>query len=67
MNDFPAFTFSTVAHIVCELGAAGRLGEHIAQRFPTARRALLVTDPGFLKTGLVDAPAASLQLSLIHI
>ena len=55
------FAFSTVSHIVSELGAAARLGEHIAQRFPNARRALLVTDPGFLKTGLVDAPAASLQ------
>ncbi|GJJ02508.1 alcohol dehydrogenase [Duganella rhizosphaerae] len=61
MTDFPAFAFSTVAHIVSELGAAGRLGEHIAQRFPTARRALLVTDPGFLATGLVEAPAASLR------
>jgi hypothetical protein len=55
------FAFSTVAHIVSELGAAKRLGEHIAQRFPDARRALLVTDPGFLRTGLVDVPAASLR------
>jgi alcohol dehydrogenase len=61
MTDFPAFAFSTVAHIVSEMGAAGRLGEHIAQRFPGARRALLVTDPGFLKTGLVNAPAVSLR------
>jgi alcohol dehydrogenase len=61
MTDFPAFSFSTVAHIVSELGAAARLGEHIAQRFPHARRALLVTDPGFLKTGLVDVPAARLR------
>jgi alcohol dehydrogenase len=61
MTDFPAFAFSTVANIISELGAAGRLGEHIAERFPNARRALLVTDPGFLKTGLVDAPAASLR------
>jgi alcohol dehydrogenase len=61
MTDFPAFSFSTVAHIVSELGAAARLGEHIAQRFPDARRALLVTDPGFLKTGLVDVPAARLR------
>jgi len=57
------FAFSTVAHIVSELGASKRLGEHIAQRFPDARRALLVTDPGFLRTGLVDVPAASLQAS----
>lgn len=55
------FAFSTVAHIVSELGAAKHLGEHIVQRFPDARRALLVTDPGFLRTGLVDVPAASLQ------
>lgn len=61
MTDFPAFSFSTVPHIVSESGAAGRLAEHIAQRFPDARRALLVTDPGFLRTGLVDAPAASLR------
>ncbi|MYM22908.1 iron-containing alcohol dehydrogenase [Duganella sp. FT135W] len=55
------FAFSTVSQIVSELGAAKRLGEHVAQRFPDARRALLVTDPGFLRTGLVDVPAASLQ------
>jgi alcohol dehydrogenase len=55
------FAFSTVAHIVSELGASKRLGEHVSQRFPDARRALLVTDPGFLRTGLVDVPAASLQ------
>jgi alcohol dehydrogenase len=67
MNDFPAFSFSTVAHIVSELGAANKLGEHIAQRFPTVKRALLVTDPGFLKTGLVDAPAASLRTAGIEV
>ena len=67
MNDFPAFTFSTVAHIVSELGAAAKLGEHIAQRFPAAKRALLVTDPGFLKTGLVDAPATSLRTAGIDV
>src|SRR5471032_178169 len=61
MSDYPAFAFSTVPHIICQLGAARNLGEHIDQRFPGVRRALLVTDPGFLKTGLVDAPAASLR------
>ena len=67
MNDFPAFTFSTVAYIVSELGAAAKLGEHIAQRFPAVKRALLVTDPGFLKTGLVDAPVASLRAAGIDV
>jgi len=61
MTDFSAFAFSTVLHIVSELGAAARLGEHIALRFPNVRRPLLVTDPGFLKTGLVDTPLQSLS------
>jgi alcohol dehydrogenase len=67
MNDFPAFAFSTVAHIVSELGAARKLGEHVRARFPSAQRALLVTDPGFLKTGLVQAPADSLAAAGFHV
>lgn len=67
MNDFPAFAFSTVAHIVSELGAAGKLGAHVAQRFPNVRRALLVTDPGFLATGLVDAPSRSLEAANVAV
>ena len=67
MHDFPAFAFSTVPHIVSELGAAARLGEHINLRFPAVRRALLVTDPGFLKTGLVEAPLASLRVANIEV
>lgn len=55
------FTFSTVPHLVSESGSAASLGAHVAQRFPQVRRAMIVTDPGFLKTGLVDAPARSLQ------
>ncbi|MFM9435523.1 alcohol dehydrogenase class IV [Janthinobacterium sp. CG_23.3] len=61
MNRFPAFAFSTVAHIVSELGAARQLGMHLASRFPAVRRALLVTDAGFLATGLVAAPLHSLE------
>lgn len=67
MTDFPAFAFSTVPHIVSELGAAKQLGEHIGQRFPSARRPLLVTDPGFLKTGLVDEPLRSLQAAGLEV
>lgn len=61
MDTFNAFAFSTVPHILCELGAAKRLGVLIKQHFPNARHALIVTDAGFLKTGLVDAPAASIK------
>lgn len=64
-----AFSFSTVPHLVSAPGAAADLGQHVATRFPAVRRAMLVTDPGFLKTGLVAAPAASMEKAgmLVHV
>lgn len=56
-----SFAFSTVPHIVSEIGAAKNIGTLVSQQFPHARRALIVTDAGFLKTGLVDGPIASLR------
>jgi alcohol dehydrogenase len=61
MTPDPAFNFSTVAHIVSEPGSAARLGQLVADRFPHARRVLLVTDTGFLRTGLAEAPRQSLE------
>ncbi|HJV86678.1 MAG TPA: iron-containing alcohol dehydrogenase [Noviherbaspirillum sp.] len=58
---FSPFSFSTVPHVVSEPGAAKRIGSYVQQHFPNARRALIVTDNGFLKTGLVDAPIAALK------
>jgi alcohol dehydrogenase len=55
------FTFSTVPNIVCEIGSAKRLGEFVRQQFSAARHALLVTDAGLLKTGMLDTPLASLK------
>ena len=66
MHDIPAFAFSTVPQIISQPGATRQLGELLSQRFPDARRALLVTDPGFLKTGLIDGPLASLQAAGLH-
>jgi alcohol dehydrogenase len=57
----PAFSFSTVPSIVSEPGASLHLGQLVAERFPGLRRVLLVTDPGFLRTGLAEAPRASLE------
>jgi alcohol dehydrogenase len=57
----PAFSFSTVSSIVSEPGAALRLGTLVAERFPGVKRVLVVTDPGFLRTGLADPPRASLE------
>jgi alcohol dehydrogenase class IV len=67
MDTFNALSFSTVPHIVCELGAAQRLGQLAALHFPSARHALLVTDGGFLKTGLVDGPIADLRAANIAV
>jgi alcohol dehydrogenase class IV len=58
---FNPFSFSSVPHIICELGAVKRLGMLAVQHFPESRRALIVTDAGFLKTGLVTAPADALR------
>lgn len=55
------FSFSTVPNLVSESGASAKLGSLVAQHFPTARQAMVVTDPGFLRTGLVEDPAQSLR------
>jgi len=55
-----AFAFNTVASIVSEPGAAARLGQLIAERFTESRRVLIVTDAGFLRTGLLEPARASL-------
>ncbi len=56
-----AFAFSTVPSILSEPGATRRLGELIAERFPGVRRPFIVTDAGFLRTGLLDLPRLSLE------
>ncbi|KQQ88644.1 iron-containing alcohol dehydrogenase [Massilia sp. Leaf139] len=55
-----AFAFNTVASIVSEPGAAARLGPLVAERFTSARNILIVTDAGFLRTGLLEPGRASL-------
>ncbi len=54
------FIFSTVPHIVCEPGASRRIGELVLEHFSNVAKALVVTDAGFLKTGLVEPVCASL-------
>lgn len=56
-----SFTFSTVPNLICRTGACDQLGQTITAQFPHVRRVLIVTDPGFLATGLVNAPASSLE------
>jgi alcohol dehydrogenase class IV len=56
-----SFAFQTVAHIISEIGATNRLGEILSQHFPLTRHVLLVTDAGFLQTGLTDRIAESIR------
>jgi alcohol dehydrogenase len=61
MNEHPPFAFATVPQLISEPGSSAHIGKYIAARFPRARRALIVTDPGFLRTGLVEAPRRSIE------
>jgi alcohol dehydrogenase len=61
MTTIAPFSFSTVPHLISQPGAAAQLGQHVRTHFPHARRAMIVTDPGFLRTGLVDLPARDLE------
>jgi alcohol dehydrogenase len=61
MDASQGFNFCTVGQIVSEPGAAAQLGRLVVERFPGVRRALLVTDAGFLRTGLVDIPKQDLE------
>ena len=67
MQTFNAFSFNTVPRLVCEIGAAAKLGQLIRDNFQGSRHALIVTDPGFLKTGQVDPAAASLKAADIQV
>ena len=62
-----AFAFTTVANIVSEAGASGRLGQLALAHCPVARRALLVTDAGFMRTGLLDGPRLDLERQGIEV
>ena len=61
MSSIPSFSFTTVSSLVSEAGAASRLGPLVAERFPQVRQVLIVTDTGFLRTGLIETPRISLE------
>ncbi|MBP7567151.1 MAG: iron-containing alcohol dehydrogenase [Burkholderiaceae bacterium] len=57
------FHFETTPRIVCERGAALRL----ASLLPCCRRAFVVTDPGLVRAGLVQAPVDALVEAGLHV
>ena len=61
------FAFSTVPHVLSQTGAASVLATLLAPHFPAVRSALIVTDAGFLRTGLIEAPVSSLRAAGIHV
>ena len=61
----PSFHFETTPRIVCERGAALRLARIL--QAGGHRRAFLVTDPGLVAAGLIDAPAAALRAAGLHV
>ena len=67
MSTLTAFSFATVPTILSAPGAAKGLGPELRARFPTLRRVLVVTDQGVLRTGLADAPIASLTQAMFHV
>ncbi|XAH25888.1 iron-containing alcohol dehydrogenase [Xylophilus sp. GW821-FHT01B05] len=56
------FSFQTVPQIVMQSGVAARLGELLAQRYPS-RRACVITDAFLHKSGLLAPALASLRAS----
>jgi alcohol dehydrogenase len=70
MNKEPymyAFNFHTVPRLVCESGSTAKLGQLVREYFQGVHHALIVTDPGFLKTGQVDPAVASLKSADIQV
>ncbi len=58
MNDFD---FRTVPYLISQAGSAAVLGDIVKEYYPQIRQVLIVTDPGFLATGLVTPGITNLE------
>jgi len=67
MEPMTSFSFATVPTIHCAPGATKELGRELRAQFPDVRRVFLVTDQGLLRTGLADAPIASMSAAMFHV
>jgi len=67
MDLMTSFSFSTVPTILSAPRATKDLGQELRLRYPNIRRVLLVTDQGFLRTGLAEAPLESLKAAMFHV
>ena len=55
------FTFNTVSSLHCASGSTRELGGLLTSHFAQVKRVLIVTDAGFLRTGLLEVPIESLK------
>ncbi|MDX3906438.1 MAG: iron-containing alcohol dehydrogenase [Pigmentiphaga sp.] len=60
-----SFQFETPPRIICEQGAALKLADLL--QAGGQRRAFVVTDPGLVRAGLVDAPVAAMRQAGLHV
>ena len=67
MNTQAAFSFTTVPTILSAPGATSTLGNELRARFPEVRSVLLISDQGFIRTGLAEAPLSSLREAMFHV
>ncbi|MDO8652543.1 MAG: iron-containing alcohol dehydrogenase [Undibacterium sp.] len=61
------FDFRTVPYLISQSGSAAQLGQIVTQHYPQVKRVLIVTDQGFLATGLVTPSIASLEKHGLHV
>lgn len=61
------FDFRTVPYLISQSGSAAQLGQIVTQHYPQVKRVLIVTDQGFLATGLVAPSIASLEKHGLHV
>lgn len=59
------FTFETTPRVICEIDGALRLGALCREL--NAERVLLVSDPGLLRAGLLDAPLQAMRDSGLQV
>ena len=59
------FTFETTPRVICEIDGALRLGALCREL--KAERVLLVSDPGLLRAGLLDAPLQAIRDSGVQV
>ena len=61
------FDFRTVPYLISQSGSAAQLGQIVTQHYPQVKRVLIVTDQGFLATGLVTPSITSLEKHGLHV